>query len=292
MNSLLTIFNNREMAIITWACILLVWFIFRSDFRKSLNNLFKAFFQDKVLSILSFMSIYIATEVYLFWMIGFWKLYLLKDTLLWIIFVGFSLVLNANKIDKNRKFFSKLLKDNIGIAFLLEFITNLYVFSYWIELLLFPLLFLLVGMSTFTNYHKEYGNMKRVFDAILGIAMSFAIINALYNLLSDINGFISMANIIDLFLPLLLTTAYIPFLYLFALFLSYDRLFFCININHKNNIPLSRFAKRKIIKLCILNIWLLQLFRKTQGLNIYNANNESDIINAINDFKNSRGKLT
>lgn len=88
-------------------------------------------------------------------------------------------------------------------------------------------------------------------------------------------------NLKTLILPPLLTVAFIPFVYLFALIITYETLFVRLSIFNKNNPDLIKFTKHKIILAYHLNLLELNRFAKESNQDLMKIKTREDVINMV-----------
>lgn len=274
-------FNTREIAIICWLFVLILWAFSQKNIRNSLFGVLKSLFQRKILSVIIVAIIYTGLTVLLLAKIGIWEWILLKDTIYWFIAVAFVLMMNTNKATQEKGFFIKILKDNLKIILLLEFILTLYTFNLIAEIVLVPILVFIGAMSAVSELKKEYLPVKKLFDFVLSLIGIFFIIFALGKVFGDFQNIITSQNLKTLILPPLLTIAFIPFIYFFALIMAYETLFVRLSIFNKNDPDLIKFTKRKIILICNLNLSKLNRFAKESTQDLMKVKTKEDVIRMI-----------
>jgi len=143
MNFLRNLLDNREIAIAVWLIILFIWSIFHKNIRKSILAIFKTFTTRVIFIPALLMLLYIGLMVYCFSAFGLWDISNLSDTIVWFVGAAFAMFINIGYI-KERDYFRKVILDNLKIVVFIEFITNLYVFDLWVELILVPV-FAMIG---------------------------------------------------------------------------------------------------------------------------------------------------
>lgn len=277
-------FNDREKAVIIWLLIFLVWALFRENIRTSILDVLKALFQKKLVVVLAAMLLYVVLTVFLFYKIQLWDFLLIKDTVFWLLGTAFVLLMNANKATQNEHYLKEILLDNLKLILVLEFIVNLYTFSLWVEIIFMPLLFIIVAMGTVAEMKKEYMPVKKVIDTILAILGICLIIFAIFNLFSNYQSFATVDNLRAFLLPPLLTLAYMPFLYFFALLMAYESLFIRLDIFLKKDNALAKLAKQKILVLCHVNLGKLNKFITANNKEFLNLKDKNDVLNMIQKF--------
>jgi len=193
--------------------------------------------------------------------------------------------LNLNKAAEDKDYFKKILLDNLKFILILTFLINFYTLPLIIELITLPIIVIIVAMSAYAGTKKEYLTAKKFADFILSAWGIFLIIYATTQILSNYQNFFITDNFLAFLLPILLTLVLVPFLYGFAVYMTYESLFSRIDfLIGKNNKQLASFGKRKILKTFILNLKKLNKFSKNSGAQLLKINNEEDLIALIRQF--------
>jgi len=276
--------NGREKAVIVWFLIFLFWALSQKNIRTSMLGVLKAFFQKKIITVFLAMFVYIFFIILLFSKLQIWNASLTKDTGFWILGSAFVLLMNVNNATQDDHHFKKILIDNLKLILVLEFIITLYSFDFWIEMLFVPVMFLIVAMGAVAELKKEYLPVKKLIDYILSFIGIFLIIFAISKVIGDYQGFLTANNLRSFVLPPLMTLAYIPFLYIFALIMAYEMLFVRLDIFLKNDKKLAGFAKQKIFRLCFLNLGKLNRFAKESTSDLLNLRDKNGILNLVERF--------
>ena len=276
--------NGREKAVIVWFLIFLFWALSQKNIRTSMLGVLKTFFQKKIITVFLAMFVYIFFIILLFSKLQIWNASLTKDTGFWILGSAFVLLMNVNNATQDDHHFKKILIDNLKLILVLEFIITLYSFNFWIEMLFVPVMFLIVAMGAVAEIKKEYLPVKKLIDYILSFIGIFLIIFAISKVIGDYQGFLTANNLRSFVLPPLMTLAYIPFLYIFALIMAYEMLFVRLDIFLKNDKKLAGFAKQKIFRLCFLNLGKLNRFAKESTSDLLNLRDKNGILNLVERF--------
>lgn len=198
------------------------------------------------------MAIYMTGIVILLYNIKLWETSNMKDTIIWIFTVGFVLVFQVNEV-RDTGYLKKILVESFKWTLVIEFITNLYTFSLLKELILVPTITFLAILKVVTAMDKKYAQLDRLLTnvlAIIGVTMFLYSLIKTFQYYGDV---LTFANLVSLFLPIVLTILFIPFTYLLALYCIYET--FSINIDFMiKNKHLAKSAKRKVILTAGLNI--------------------------------------
>lgn len=283
--NLIYTFNNREKAIGIWLFIFFVWALARKEIRESMLSLIKTMFLTKLFFVFLSMFLYVASVLFLLYKIKIWDYLLLKDTIFWIIGTGFVLLLNVNKVTDNARYFKDIFLDALKLTVVLEFIVNLYSFSFWVEVVLMPLLFVVVIMNVFAGIKEEYKLVKKITDWILAIFGIYTFIFLFSQTLSNYQNFTTLYNLRVFILPPILTFSFLPFLYIFVLVMTYETLFLRLDFIIKGSQEFVRYIKREILKLCLLNLGKLNKFIQLNNKNFIYLTNINDVTRIIKQFQ-------
>ncbi len=281
------VLNNREIAIGLVFIFLIIWILKDKNIRESLSNILKAFLALR--KPLVFMGIYIGCIIFFLYKINFWKINLLKETFYWIFGVALILFFNLNEIEKKENYFKGIIKDNLKLLILVEFISNLKSFNLVIELIsvIIVIFFSLISAFTVNDLTKTRENkFSQIILTIYGFAaLSFSVIEIIQNF----DEFATIYNIKSLLLSPIITILFVPFMYLLGLYMVYELFFTRIKRIHRDNKELSRFVVRQILWKCNFSLKKVKIMSKE--LKIALMNNKTEFIFAMNEILTT-GKQT
>jgi len=285
----LKLLNNREKAIIIWIFLILILAMIKKDVRmailRAIPSILKFLFSKFVIVPLFAMFAYVALMIVIFYKIGFWNISMLFVTIAWFFGTAFVVWLNVDEVNKNQEYFKKAILDNFKLAFtigLLGFIINLHVFSLKIEFIMLPVLSVIYILIEYSKIKKEYSQVSKVLNPVLAIAGFYLLISAIFAIFSDFKSFLTINNLFIFLLPPALTFLYLPFIYLLALYVAYDKIFKLLNFwVDKRNKELAKFAKRKIFYTYFINLRKLNNFSRKNTGNLMKLNSKEDLLNII-----------
>lgn len=283
-------FNNREKAIAIWLFVILAWAYTKNkeEIRKSILNVFKSLFLTKFSFVFMGTIVYVTLIIMLLYKAKLWNFLLIKDTIFWILGAGFVLLLNANKALQDHNYFRTIVVDTLKLTVVLEFISNLYTFDFWVEMIFMPFLFLIVAMDAYAGKKEEYKPVKKLTNRILGIVGFYMILFALFQIVSNYHSFPTLYNLKTFILPPILTIFYIPFLYIFVLIMAYEALFVRLDILIRENKALAKYTKLQVFNLCLLNLNKLNRFIQENNSNFLGLANKKDVMKIIEQFRTKR----
>lgn len=269
MNSLYNIFSTREIALAIWFLVFLIFISRTKEVRQSIIRIIKAIFAKRFILTFSTMLLYILIVIILLSYIRFWDVSLLKDTILWILFSGVVLFMNSDKVESVDYFvnyFSKLIKDNIKIVVVWEFLVNLYIFSLSWELILIPVVFLFtIAETLFPKQGKSYENVAPFGKNVLGLIGLVVVGYVVYRTIAEYEHLFSISNIKSLLLPVLLVILTLPYFYALALYTNYRSFINVVKHLHRNEKPeISKGLIKATLKYANINLNTLKRIWKYQ----------------------------
>ena len=271
----INIFNNRELAIFSWMIIFIIWCVYKLSVRESLTQLIAAFFQRQIISSVTLMYLYIAIIVLIFHKSGFWDLINLKGTIYWSFGVAFIMLVNINNSSDDEDYFKKTFVNAFKMTVVIEYIINLYVFDFVIEIALFPVLLFLVMLQTIAELKVENKKVNEILLWILGLYVIGMFIFSIYNIYDNFSSFVTSNNLREFLLPLLFTVMFLPFIYFIALYSKYEVLFVRLGF-FINDQELLKYAKWKTALTFHVNLKRLRKWAGEVGKLNFNSKEEID----------------
>lgn len=253
----MNLFNNREIATAIWLLVIFILMLFNRVIRKSFLDVFKkAFFDIKILSSIFFMIAYTAGIVFVLYQINFWNISLLKDTVVWFCFTAIVMCFNLVTSETDQNLFRKVIVDTIKIVIIIEFIVNTYTFSLVGELVLIPVVTFIVILGVVAKTDEKNSSVAKLTNGLLIIIGIVILIFVISNVVSDYKNFVSLDTLRNFLLPPLLTSLFLLSIYFIVSSSTYEQLFVQLNLGgyEKKSKKLKRYAKREIIKHCLLSL--------------------------------------
>ncbi|WP_157068157.1 hypothetical protein [Desulfosarcina cetonica] len=245
----------------------------------------KSFFAWKLTISYLLMFSYIASLIWLLNTISLWKKDHIPVTLLWCVFSAFVMLFDFQKAN-DQKFFKNSVKDHIKGLVFIEFFVNLYVFNFWIEFVLIPILAFAGGMKAITERDKEYEIVDKLLNYVFILVGSIYIIHSTYMVITDFENFATMGNFESFYIPILLSILFIPFVYMAALVAAYESFF----IRLQFFVPVKSvrtYAKLKTFLSIKLNLWKLNKW-SVYVISNWRFKNKKEVQDAVVGFKQSQ----
>ncbi len=282
MNLFLNSINNRDIALVFWLIVIFFGLFFLKNIRELLPGLLKTFISKQILIPIFLMLLYISLTVIFLSKISLWNISVIKDTVYWTLGIAFIMLLNSNNAIEKEHFFRDVLKENLKLIVMLEFIVNLYVFNLAIELILMPTITLIVMLSFVAGANEEHVQVKKFLDYVMGIIGLYFICYALYKIVIGFQDFTTLNNLLSFILAPILTVAFLPFIYFIAIYMGYQTLFINLRLFKKKK-EFIKYAKINIFILCRFNLNKLKRFSKQ--IKAISIKDKNDLLIAIQRFK-------
>jgi len=271
-------FNNREISVMIWFLLALLWSLRCKNVRSSLIDLIKVFFKNKIIASILAMLIYVTIIIQFLSKSNFWDVSMFKDSAWWFIGAGFVTLMEAVTKQGKKGFFKKILLDSIKLVLIVEFIVNLYSFNLITELFFVPIVTFLAMTMGYAQVKSEHAAVAKILESVLMIIGIGLIVHAGYSIIKYYPSIDTTGNLRNFLLPIILTFAFIPFLYLSALVSAYEQVLIRIDLfgHHADS---KTEAKRNLFLLCNINLWRLNSI--TEGIDILNVKTKKDIAELI-----------
>ncbi len=238
----------------------------------------KSFFQKKVFGSFLCMLTYVTILIYILIKANYWDISLIKDSVWWIFGVGFVMLVDIARTKGKESHFKTLIIDSFKLTLVIEFIVNLHSFSLVVELIFVPVVTFAVAMMSFAQTKEEYKPVEKLFEYILGVLGTGLILYVGYRTVSDFDNFASIMTLRDFSFPIIMTLAFIPFLFLMALYAEYDNVF--VRVNAFNTSPEAASVTKKYL-LILCNFNLRRLSKVVKGAEILNIQSKNELLDLI-----------
>lgn len=242
--------SNREIAAIIWLGIPLAIVLMWKKFRSVALGVVRKFFVPKLSVIWLLMSLYVAACVWLLAWLDLWETSNLKSTLLWWLTVGFAGVFEAEQLKSKPHILRKLVRDAFTLSAVVLFIAELVSFPLWVELLMLPSLTFLTLLIAVAERQTDEPGVALTIKLLRGVQIlaGLTILSFSYwQVASRVNEFWSLSTLREFGLPLLLWLMFIPFIFLLAVYMTYQESFKHLQIRIKQTSIVSYARWRALL---------------------------------------------
>ena len=284
---MLTVFSTREIASAVYIVVLLIWLCSRPHGFKSVLNLLKSTCKPIILLPILFLFIYAAVIIYGLQVLPLWEWVLIKDVILWVLFVATPIFFKAGTRKLDTYPFSRMVLDNFLLSAFLEFFIGTFTFSLGAELIVIPVFTFITVLKDFNRKNTPKEHLK-VYDGIAvvaGAVLFFCTVKVAIDVISS-EGLIS--TLVSFSIPVIFSVAFLPVIYLLAVWAQYHDLF--VRLYIRNHISKQGLFIKKInvFLACGLSYKKLLSFRKSYTdyiASTCSANDNEDFFVFVKSFK-------
>ena len=235
------VFNTREQAYLFRGMPILIWLLSSKNMRKSMGGVVKTFFCRQFIYIYLIALAYISCSIFLLHGIKIWDKSLIKDTIMWFLFVALPLMFQSGKINSFQKFIKEIIAPLIAFSIIFEYIFGLYTFALWIEVLMVPALVMLGGMLAVRERKSEYAQVNKLLKGTQSFLGLIAILFIAIHLVQHYQEYANRTVLNQFLMPLFLSLLFLPLLYGIVMFVHYETAFVILN-RHFRHRAMYRYA--------------------------------------------------
>mgnify|MGYP001205309446 CR=1 FL=1 len=255
--------SAREWAFAFWLLVLVVFVAWSRTTRSSLRALVATFIQPLIIGPLLVAAIYAAGEVFLLAHLGWWSLANLKTTLLWAIAFAFVAMFEIVSIKERKRALGKVARDIFSVAGLVTFIAELKSFPLPVELIALPVVTFIGLMAEFAKVRPEHQRVAGPLGCFVGMIGLFYIGYSVWLTYLEWAETATWATALDFLIPFILSIGFLPFLWLWQIFVVYSDTFATITFGgiDKKLVPAARWLAATRIRsdLELLERWRVAL---------------------------------
>jgi len=238
--------NNRELALVAWTGIVLLWMLSRQDLRGSLLGISRAFLGPAILVPLLSFGLYIAGWVWLADRVDLWQSELINETFFWFLVSGLVLFGRFNQVYEQEDYFRRTGRRALTWGIVAEVLINLVVMPFWIEFFFLPFMTFLILMQVVAQQKDGLVPVKKFLDgalSVIGLGLfGFVVLSVAFN-----PSQVDPAYYLRLLaLPVWLSIISLPFIYLVGLYAAYDKHFRWLGFIAPDEAA-ARLARRTLI---------------------------------------------
>lgn len=239
------IFSTRELATAFWVGAILIAvgmaIVTNKKIRQGFIGVLKCFFNRKLRKLWEIYFLYIGIITLMFSRFPIWKNIYLKDIILWTLFSGLTICMNAVAGEADEKYISKVLKDNIRFTVVTEFLLSTFTFSLWVELIIIPIMTAITLLDVVAAQKSETVAVHKLLQSVIafiGLCLVFQTVKVGIREYRELN---MVDTLVSFFIPMVYLLFVTPLEYVFELYSKYEMLF--IRMCFKE--PRDKKVKRK-----------------------------------------------
>lgn len=288
MNELYNSLSNRDLSIIFWFSIFILFFLLVD--LKNTKQLLILLFNKYFLILYLIVILYFGCIINFLTKQDLWNLSYYKELIFWFITSGVALFLKIDKLNRFKDFLQVIL-EILTINTILEYLINLDSFSLITELILIPLICFITLTYQISIYKKstdsKYKLVSNFLHTILA-TLGFIILGiTLYKIVNDFNRYFTFENLRTFTIAPFLTLIYLPILYFIVVFMKYENSFMILDrykfLGKKRDkikisfLLISNFNLRKIDNMKEMIVWNKRQLRDEQNIFYFIKKNINNI---------------
>ncbi len=275
--------NTRETSLVIWlggGVLLLV--AAKPDVRQSIGSVFKTFFGSLwLVGPFVAAAAYATGVVFLLRQFGEWPNELTKVAVVW--FLGFGVISLFRTRDVDAGYYRRVALHALGLAVVVEFLSNLHTFPLPVELVLVPVALVLVGVQALAESDPQHAIIRKPVAICLTVIGLSALVYSVVYLVVHTSDAMSVEKTKAFLLPVVLTVAFLPFLVVMRFVVVY-RTTLGMTRAGIDDPSLYAFARGRIVRACGLNIGKAQLFGSRFRGQLWGASAREDVDQCIESF--------
>lgn len=260
------IFSTRELATAFWTGIILVAvgmaIVTNKKARKSFIEVLKCFFGRKIRMLWEIYFLYIGIITFLFSRLPIWESIYLKDIIIWTVFSGLTICINAVAGEADEKYILKVLKDNIRFTMVTELLLSTFTFSFWVELIIIPITTVIVLFDTVAEHKSDAIAVHKLLQDVMAFAGLCVILQTVRVGILEYRELNVINTLVSFFIPIVYLLLVTPLEYAFELYSKYEMLFIQMHFKEPSDKMVRRKRHLKVIKVCGLSVKRIMLFQK------------------------------
>ncbi len=260
------IFSTRELATAFWVGAILIAvgmaIVTNKKIRQGFIGVLKCFFNRKLRKLWEIYFLYIGIITLMFSRFPIWKNIYLKDIILWTLFSGLTICMNAVAGEADEKYISKVLKDNIRFTVVTEFLLSTFTFSFWVELIIIPITTVIVLFDTVAEHKSDAIAVHKLLQDVMAFAGLCVILQTVRVGILEYRELNVTNTLVSFFIPIVYLLLVTPLEYAFELYSKYEMLFIQMHFKEPSDKMVRRKRHLKVIKVCGLSVKRIMLFQK------------------------------
>lgn len=260
------IFSTRELATAFWVGAILIAvgmaIVTNKKIRQGFIGVLKCFFNRKLRKLWEIYFLYIGIITLMFSRSPIWKNIYLKDIILWTLFSGLTICMNAVAGEADEKYISKVLKDNIRFTVVTEFLLSTFTFNFWVELIIIPITTVIVLFDTVAEHKSDAIAVHKLLQDMMAFAGLCVILQTVRVGILEYRELNVINTLVSFFIPIVYLLLVTPLEYAFELYSKYEMLFIQMHFKEPRDKKVKRKRHLKVIKACGLSVRKIILFQK------------------------------
>lgn len=283
--NMLQFFNTREIASVIWIIVFLLLCLVSKKLRNFPRAMIEYHLRPKmVFPALIFLAI-IAILVFLLSFSALWKWKFIKDIFLWFFFIGLAMCRSTLNFDIKHHYFKTMFFDSIKFTVIIEFLVSSFAFSLIAEIIIFPFIFLIMLMNTYSKNDPQQTSKNNIFCVLQSITGLLILCFTLKVAISEYKSLNGTDMLISFLLPIVFTILFIPITYVLTLNIEYKKLFSRMKSKESDNKEFKRWQQRLIFQTCGFSLLKVSIFKMFFASKTFRTMTKEEFTHLLNEFR-------
>ncbi len=214
---------------------------------------------------------------------GYWRTPMIPATVAW--FVGTAIVgtFSMGGVGELRRLAAR----TVALTAVVEFVSNAYTLPLPVELVIVPMVVALVTLASFADRRPEFAITRRPFKVLCVALFVGTLTPTIVYVVQHLGQLASAERAREFLLPLVLTVAFIPYLYLVRMVIAWQTALSMLKSLMQDRPSLLWTARRALIRSCHVSLPRIQLFEPEFRWRLAAATSEEDIQCTMRDFNHA-----
>lgn len=279
--------SSREWAIIIWGVILIIYVIAKKESRNSFNNVIKIFFGKKIRILWIIYFLYVTGITILLSKLSLWKNVYLKDIIIWSLFSGLIIYMNAVSREADETYMIKIIKDNFKLIIIFEFIISTFTFNIFVELLIIPIFTIILILNLVSERDLKYKNAHKITNYFLSVLVLVFLCKTIEVGINEYQQLNILDTLISFLIPIIYLFLTLPLVYIMSLYSKYELLFSRISFKEGEDKKINKKRRFDVIKTCNVSVRKVMIFTNEYSPRMYKKITEEEFENLLNEFKHN-----
>ncbi|WP_350001721.1 hypothetical protein [Pseudarthrobacter sp. WHRI 8279] len=214
--------NNREWSLLIWFGAIAIMLVIIPGSRRAIRPVLAAFVKRQILIPLTLLGLYTLAVVGCLVITRVWDSKLITPAIIWFLTVALLSLFRLNRALTERHFFRNLAFGAVAWPVVVQFVLNMYPFELLTEIGLQGAFLALGILRAFSATRPEYHHAHQFFNAVIVILVLGIVIRSGLEIAAQWSRIDWMIEARKFALPIVMTTAFLPFMYAFTLYAAYE----------------------------------------------------------------------
>ena len=193
--------------------------------------------------------------------------------------------MNAVSREADENYIIKLIKENLKLIIIFEFIMSTFTFNILVELLIIPISTLISILSFVSERDAKYKNVYKLTNSvsgILGFVFLYKTIEVGVNEYQQLNV---RDTLISFLIPIIYLVLTLPLIYIISLYSKYELLFLRMSFKEGNDKKVNKKRRFDVLRICNISVKKVRIFTYEFLPRMYKGITDEEFDNLLNEFK-------